>query len=348
VSWPRPDLVALAGVALLAAAAAWDPQRDGLASRHEWVAVVDITQSMDVEDVQLRRADGLPAEAASRLAQVRTLLQHTVRRLPCGERLGIGIFSEYRSLLLMAPVEVCAQRAELVTLIGRLDGRMAWSGNSEVAKGLYGAIGIAQELPDRPSLLFFSDGHEAPPVNPRHRPAFGGERGAVKGVLIGVGGPTAVPIPRTDPFGRVFGFWGADDVLQTDPRSLGRGGSVAGETMVEPDAGSAAPAVMAGATPGREHLSALREGYLQLLASETGLGYRRLDDAAGLARLMLDPALARAAPARLSLAPWLAAAALAGLVLLYLRADLVRLRRRWRRRGTRVQRPTPAAMRPQR
>ena len=317
---------ALAVVTLLTAAAVLGPHRDGIASRHEWVAFVDITQSMNVEDVQLvRRGAGALAEPASRLAQVKALLQQALLELPCGERLGIGIFSEYRSLLLLAPVEVCAHHTELATLIGRLDARMAWSGNSEVAKGLYGAIAIAAALPNQPSVLFFSDGHEAPPVSPRYRPAFNGERGAVSGVLMGVGGPNAVPIPRTDPLGRSLGFWGAADVLQIDPRSQGRGGSLAGEAMVDTEPDAAAPAVMVGATPGREHLSALREDYLRLLAGETGLGYRELVDGSGLEQTLLDPALARSAPARRPLAPWLAAGALAGLVLLYLGADLGRL-----------------------
>lgn len=318
---------ALALVTLLTAAAAWGPQREGTAPRHEWVAFVDITQSMNVEDVQLvRRGGGTAPEPASRLAQVKALLRQALVDLPCGERLGIGIFSEYRSLLLLAPVEVCAHHTELATLIERLDARMAWSGNSEVAKGLYGAIAIAAALPGPPSLLFFSDGHEAPPVNPRYRPAFNGERGAVGGVLIGVGGPSAVPIPRTDPQGRALGFWAAGDVLQIDPRSQGRGGSLSGEAMVETEPEAATPAVLVGATPGREHLSALRADYLRLLAGETVLGYSELADGEGLRLTMLDPALARPATARLPWAPWLAAGALAGLVLLYLRADLGRLR----------------------
>jgi mxaL protein len=97
--------------------------------------------------------------------------------------------------------------------------------------------------------------------------------------------------------------------LQTDPRSQGRGGSVGSEQLVEQgeDGSDRAPATAAlGATPGSEHLSSLRESYLELLAGENGLGYHRLGDAAGLAAAMQAPALTRPVPvqadARLPLA----------------------------------------------
>ncbi|RZT93811.1 MxaL protein [Rivibacter subsaxonicus] len=349
----RRHLLALALVALLTALALRNPGVGGTAPRHEWLVIVDITQSMNVPDQHLPKAAGASVEALSRLALSRALLRSALNELPCESRLGIGIFSEYRSLLLITPVEVCAHRSELAGLIGRLDSRMAWAGNSEVAKGLYSGIGIAAALPSHPALVFLTDGHEAPPLSPRFRPVFNGERGAVAGALIGVGGSVPLPIPRTDPLGRPIGVWGADDVLQTDPRSFGRGGSVAGEAMVDggEDAASSQTVPLPGATPGREHLSALREDYLRLLAGETGLRYARLETVPGLVTALTDPGLARTVPVRLPLAPWFAAAALVGLLLLYLREDLVRAQawlgrqaQRLLQRGPRVS----AATRPQR
>ena len=349
----RRHLLALALVAMLTALALWNPGVGGTALRHEWLVIVDITQSMNVPDQRLPKSAEAQAEPVSRLALSRALLRSALNELPCESRLGIGVFSEYRSLLLIAPVEVCEHRGELAGLIGRLDSRMAWAGNSEVAKGLYSGIGVAAALPSHPALVFVTDGHEAPPLSPRFRPNFTGERGAVAGALIGVGGPLPLPIPRTDPLGRPIGVWGADDVLQTDPRSFGRGGSVAGEAMVDAgeDAGSSQATPVPGATPGREHLSALREDYLRLLAGETGLSYARLESAPGLVAVLTDPGLTRAVPARLPLAPWFAAAALAGLLLLYLREDLGRglawLRRRTQGLLQRARRAS-AATRPQR
>lgn len=294
------------------------------------IAVLDVTQSMLVADMPVPEA-GAEAPPVSRLARSRQLLLQALPSLPCGSRLGLAIFTEYRSLLLLAPMEVCDNYRELKTTLASLESRMAWSGNSEVAKGLYGALKASASLPSRPAVVFFTDGHEAPPVNPRHRPVFDGEPGEVAGLLVGVGGDQALPIPRQDPTGRPIGTWGAGDVLQVDPRSLGRGGSQGGERMVE-EGGTVAP--MPGATPGREHLSALREDYLKLLARESRLGYHRLRTAEALQAALLAPELAHEVDSRRSLR-WPAALLALGLLLAML------LRQAWQWRAA-SRRPGPA------
>ena len=124
-------------------------------------------------------------------------------------------------MVLIAPLEICANFRELTSVLEGIDGRMAWAGRSEVAKGIGWAIRLAAALPDQPALVFVSDGHEAPPLHPAHRPAFG-EPGTIAGLLVGVGGAAPVPIPKLDPDGRRLGFWRADEVMQTDPISRGR------------------------------------------------------------------------------------------------------------------------------
>lgn len=254
-------------------------------SLFEHVVVLDVTQSMNVTDQQL---DGKPV---SRLGYAKHALRQSLLRLPCGSRVGWAIFTEHRSFLLFAPVEVCANLSELRSTLAQMDARMAWSGNSEVAKGVHSAIDIARQLPDKPTLVFVTDGHEAPPLNPRYRPAFDDKPGEVAGLVVGVGDLRASPIPKTDPMGRPLGFWGADEVMQTDPRSRGRNSSLAGEAMAEEREGPAAPTL--GATPGSEHLSSLREGYLRLLAREQGLAFIRLQSPQDLAVAMMSPALAK-------------------------------------------------------
>lgn len=297
-------------VVLLLAATFAQPMIHLERPRFEMIVALDVTQSMNVQDEQL---GGRPA---SRLAFARHALHHAIEQLPCGSKLGWAIFTEYRSFLLFAPVEVCANRAELRTTLDGIDNRMAWTGSSEIAKGLHSAIGIAKALPGKPSLVFVTDGHEAPPLSPRHRPAFDDKPGEVGGLVVGVGGTTPVPIPKSDPVGRPLGFWSADEVLQVDPRSLGREASVRGETMTED--GDAVPAVALGATPGAEHLSSLREPYLQLLAAENGLTFHRLLEAQALAEALQAPALARPVRARVDARVGLAALALALLLSLWL------------------------------
>ena len=303
---PRPFAPWVAAAALLASFANLQLPIDRRLVDH--VVVLDITQSMNVTD-QL-----IAGKPASRLARAKQALHHALDELPCGSRLGWAVFTEYRSFLLFAPVEVCAHRAELRSTLAMVEPAMAWSGNSEIAKGLHAGFAIARELPDKPSIVFVTDGHESPPLNARHRPRFDDKPGEVPGLIVGVGELRPSPIPKTDPFGRPLGLWQADEVLQVDPRSLGRGGSVA-EKMVEEGAGGEAP--MLGATPGSEHLSGLREAYLQLLARETGLGYLRLRDDDGLAAALRDRGFARPVPARVDAAGPLALLALLALLWAY-------------------------------
>lgn len=290
-SWRHSRDRWLLGAAALALAGCflnpgWTMQR----SRFEHVIVLDVTQSMNVTDQQL---DGKPV---SRLAYAKYALRQSLLQLPCGSKLGWAIFTEYRSFLLLAPVEVCANQSELRSTLAQIDARMAWSGNSEIAKGVHSAIGIARQLPGAPSLVFVTDGHEAPPLNPRYRPAFDDKPGEVPGLVVGVGERLPSPIPKTDPQGRPLGFWGADEVMQADVHSLGRGGSVAGEAMLDDRAGTLPPSL--GATPGSEHLSGLREEYLRLLAREQGLAFIHLQSPQGLTAALTSPALARPVPFR--------------------------------------------------
>lgn len=301
------------GLAALLLLAGWlAPGLSWQRPRPHLVVVIDITQSMNVVDQTLQAQLG--AEPLSRLAAAKQALRDALDRLPCGSRLGWAIFTEYRSYLLLQPLEVCAHLGELRDTLAHIDGRMAWAGGSEVAKGLHSAIDLARKLPGRPAIVFLTDGHEAPPLSPRHRPRFDDRPGEVPGLIIGVGGNVPAAIPKLDPNGRPLGLWGADDVLQVDPRSRGRGAGVAGETMVEGDS-DPAPSVGLGATPGSEHLSSLREPYLQLLAGENGLAYHRLRQRDGLGAAMLAPALSRPVAVPLSGRSLLGAAALLLLLL---------------------------------
>jgi mxaL protein len=272
--------------------------------RFEHVVVLDVTQSMNVEDEEWQ---GRPV---SRLDAAKAALRGAVEALPCGSKIGWAIFTEYRSYLLFTPVEVCAHRAELRGALARIDGRMAWSGNSEIAKGLHSAIGIARQLKGTtgtPSLVFVTDGHEAPPLDPNQRPAFDDKPGEVAGVIVGVGALKPSPIPKSDALGRPLGFWAADDVAQTNPHLPNRDFSERDEV----------PAASLGATLGSEHLSSLREGYLRLLANENGLAYASLRGD-GLAVALRAPALSRPVMTTVDLRNALAALALVLLLVQWL------------------------------
>jgi mxaL protein len=294
----------------------------------ELMVVIDVTQSMGATDQWLPDARGAQ-HAATRLQFTKVLLARALDDLPCGTRVGWGVFTEHRSFVLMAPVEVCGAYSELRSSLVDIDFRMAWTGNSEVAKGLDSALRLLHGLKAAPALVFVTDGHEAPPIHPQYRPGFHVERGAVRGLLVGVGGEALVPIPLIDPRGKVVGQWGAKDVMQVDSRTAARQ-AAPGDHAEEGWTGAAA---MPGATPGREHLSALRESYLQMLAEETGLQYLRLRDAGQLAAALVQPALSRVEASTVPLRWPLALAALVLLVALY--RPWPTLRHAWQRRQAR-------------
>ena len=191
-------------------------------------------------------------------------MRRALQDLPCGSRVGLGAFTEYRTLLLLAPIEVCANYDGLLVTLKYVDGRMRWKNSSEIAKGVSWSVRAARDIGNGAQVVFLTDGQEAPPLRPNVRPVFEDVKpGTVRGWLIGVGGDTPRPIPKTDRNGEAAGYWRAEDVVQR-----------IGE------------AVQSGA--GREHLSSLREPYLKEIAKLVGFEYARLAQSSSLSEAMRD------------------------------------------------------------
>jgi mxaL protein len=247
---------------------------------YTWLVYIDITQSMNVEDYEL---DGAPI---SRLAFARQAVRRAIRDLPCGSRIGLGAFADYRTLLLLAPVEVCGNYNDLLVSLNYIDGRMRWRNASEIAKGVSWAIRGAREIGEGANVVFVTDGQEAPPLRPSVQPIFDDVKpGEIRGWLIGAGGDTPRPIPKTDRNGNSLGYWSARDVIQR---------------LGEP--------ADAKASPNREHLSALREPYLKSIAQQVGFEYARLSKPASVSEAMLDSRFAHRKPVPTDLY-WIPAAA---------------------------------------
>jgi mxaL protein len=259
-----------AGIALiLLLAAVFMPRIETPRTTYDYIVVFDITQSMNVADYDL---DGSPV---SRLTFAREAVRRNLRELPCGSRVGWGVFAEYRTLLLLAPIEVCENYNDLLASLDRIDGRMRWGNASEISKGVFWAMRGARDVGGHPGVLFLTDGQEAPPVEGEGLALFDDvKRGDIHGWLIGVGGYTPRPIPRTDADERPTGYWRADEVMQ-------RHGP------------SGAP------LDSHEHLSEVREPYLRKLAQQVGFDYLHLEGVASIQKAMVDPSLAqrRRAPA---------------------------------------------------
>ncbi|ASW02543.1 VWA domain-containing protein [Paraburkholderia aromaticivorans] len=233
-----------------------------------YIVTFDITQSMDVEDVAL---DGAPV---GRLAFARAATRDAIGRLPCGSKVGWSVFTGQRTLLLLAPVEVCSNYDALLSSLDRIDWRMRWTNWSRIAEGgVYSAVRVAHDLGHGAAVVFVTDGQEAPPILPSEAPARDINPAQVKGWLIGVGGDQAAPIPHSDADGRRSGYWQADDVIQIP---------------TPPGAASQAES--------HEELSELHGHYLAAVAEQIGFGYRRLSSATSLSDAMLDARFAHREP----------------------------------------------------
>ena len=220
--------------------------------------------------------------------------------MDCGSEVGVGLFTGHRTLVLFAPVEVCAHYGDMAGTIAAIDWRMAWEARSEVAKGVHSALISAKTLGEGTTVVFVTDGHEAPPLTPTLLPQYRGRVGDVRGAIAGIGGEKLVPIPKLDAEGRRRGFWKRTDVLQVDPASMGRAGSsVSGESFADVDQRELQKRIAAG----QEHLSSLKESYLQELSSGLALEYRRIDDGGDMLALLQHSDLALQKPARLRTTP---------------------------------------------
>ena len=254
LAWKKGNSVLLLA-ALFLVLAVWPPRIRMQQPVFTWQVSFDITQSMNVEDLDLNNAP------ISRLALARAAMRDVLGQLPCGSKVGWSIFTDFRSLVILAPVEVCSHYEELLVSLDRIDARMRWANASNIGKGVTWAVRGARSLGPQTSFVFITDGQESPPLRSNASPPMGDiTPGEVKGWLIGVGGDVPAPIPKTGKDGQPSGYWKAGDVIQ----------------------GSAI-----GGTQNHEHLSELRQDYLQGLAKLVGVDYKRMNTPNALAQAML-------------------------------------------------------------
>lgn len=175
----------------------------------------DISQSMQVEDVSWQ------GQSISRLGLAKHHASVLLQNLPCGSHIGWSVFTGRRTLTLLTPLDVCKHFSGLRASLEQIDVSMRWSNGSIIGKGVHQLMRAAHELEAETSVLFFSDGHEAPPMEQGQRGMPNTEKFKVDGLLIGVGGNTPVPIPKIAPDGSPVGFWSAEEVVQKPGMNTG-------------------------------------------------------------------------------------------------------------------------------
>jgi mxaL protein len=245
---------------------------------YSYLFVIDVSESMNVRDV----ANAEPEE--SRLDRAKRSVIAALAALPCGSLAALALFAGSDTLVLFEPLEVCRHFPAIEQMVRRIDWRMAWDGDSRVEAAVLAALHEAGQR--GLDLVFISDGDEAPHVDVPHMADLLAAQGKVKGMLVGVGGSQARPIPRLDADNQVIGYWTAVDAV--------REGFYPNLSELVKQAPSPEALEASGALAEvQEHKSALNEEYLKLVAASAGLGYVRSESPQQVAAAIADPAIAR-------------------------------------------------------
>lgn len=283
-------------VVLLIMASLWFPRTDRTIKVMDLLFVIDITQSMDVKDVE---QDG---QMISRLTWATEYTRQTLQQLPCGSHVGLAAFTEARSLVLINPVEVCASYNDLTRMLTKINGTMAWALSSEVSKAAFVAIDQAKLMEPSPDVVFITDGHEAPPLHETLYPKYQGKLGDVSGVFVGIGGDKLLPIPKHDIDGVDEGFWQQNDVMHEDVYASLRNESIE----------------VRAARPHNEHLSSQKKSHLEQLAKMLDFDYVMSPSKANtVVEALKHKVKTRDQVVNYNWAPWFSGVALFLLFLLY-------------------------------
>lgn len=270
---------------------------------YDWYFVVDITQSMNVPDYQAA------GKSMSRLQMAKQSIRKTLSALPCGSQVALGMFTERNVVNIVEPVEVCSHFAALDQTVASMDWRMAWAADSFISHGVYHALEQAPQLGKQMRVMFFTDGQQAPPANPKYMPSYAGKPGDVQGYLVGMGQLTPSKIPKLDEKNAVAGYWEQEEVQRFGNFGMAETLSVLAMEQGQHDRN-------AGHGPGNAllenaHLSALDAQNMQRLATITGLHYVRLDATAESSHWATGLGMTAWRWADTDLRPWLGWAACA-------------------------------------
>jgi mxaL protein len=244
-------------VALLLLLAIYKPQIQLKQDVHNYLLVADVSQSMNAQDLKLNN------KTISRMDYTKHLMKRVVETSSCGTYISLGVFAAENVGLLLMPLEVCANYDEITDAIDHLEWRMAWRGNSRLSFGVKSAESMFDYLNIPATMLFFTDGDEAPKVNAINILDLSGVQIGKNLLFVGVGGHQPVPIPRYNSSNKWVGYWSSD----TKENTAGAVGDTYSDTSKdEPDP------IVAYAEFDR-YLSQLDSEYLKQLAAEIKGGY---------------------------------------------------------------------------
>ncbi len=292
----RRDVSMLAAAFLLLIIAAFKPTIPLPRNIYSYILVVDISQSMNVEDATLN------GKRTSRIAYTQAMLHQVIANMPCDTRVSIGLFAGVSIAALYNPIEVCSNYAAIQDTIDHLDWRTAWSGNSRLRDSMLTLARVLRAFPEPAQVVYFSDGEEAPKLHAFNTKDLTNFQGGNGWLFVGIGSIEGAPIPKYDEKNQLIGYWSNDSfAMQPGIAQISEANLVVRDNNV------------AGGT-GDRFISKLQEDYLKDLSKEVSGDYVRGDSLQTILTSMKHQK-----PARTDIAPygihWILASIAALLVL---------------------------------
>ena len=220
-----------------------------------YMFVVDITQSMNVQDMRVNK------QLASRLNYALNALDKTIKVLPCGTKVSIALFANAEVVPLYVPLEICANYSVIHDSLNHIEWRMAWRGSSHLRLGLLDASRVLMFFPEPAQIIFLTDGDEAAPINAVTKIDLSPMQGSNGWLLVGVGQLNPSPVPKFNSKNKIIGYW-SQYATKVEPSQI-----VNEESLGKRDDSIATD-------PKEYYLSALQERYLKEMANDS---YVRLD-----------------------------------------------------------------------
>ncbi len=251
----RRDVTLLGAALILLLIALLKPTIPVKRNIYSYMLVADISQSMNVVDMQL---NGKPV---SRMQYQQYLLHRIIGEMPCGTQVSIGLFAGVSVAALYTPIEVCQNFAAIEDTIDHLDWRNGWSGNSRVRESMVTMAKLIRSFPETSQVVYFSDGEETPKLHIFNTRDLTGFLGGKDWLLVGIGSDKGTAIPKLNEKNQLIGYWSAESfamqpgVAQIAQENIGaREDSVASEVS-------------------DRYMSRLDEKYLISLAKEISANY---------------------------------------------------------------------------
>jgi len=257
----KAELTVMFLALLLCILAMYNPTLQFKKSITSYMLLVDISQSMNAEDLVVEESP------ITRINYTKILLKKIIDKSDCGSFFSINIFVADNVANIIEPVEKCNNYDELMDTINKLEWRMAWKGNSRITFGIKSAAKMQDSLNFPSKILFFTDGDEAPKVNAINRVNLDDFNLGEELIFVGVGGNAPVPVKRYNSRNMYVGYWGSD-IYDSLPGATGSRNSDSGKDEPDPSVASA---------DYERYLSKLYEEYLISLSEQIKSQYIKGD-----------------------------------------------------------------------